>query len=79
MRIILPIMVYDREMRTTITMDEDTATIAAEYASVRGLSLSRATVEAIQSGTRRRARIKYVNGFPLLDLPSLKSRSPRSG
>jgi len=59
-------------MRTTITMDEDTAKVAILYARSRGVSLSKAISELIQRGTRPRARIKYVDGFPLLDLPKPK-------
>ncbi len=61
-------------MRTTITMDEETARIATPYARGRGLSLSKAISELIVRGTRPRARIKYVNGFPVFDLP--KSGKP---
>jgi len=56
-------------MRTTITMDEDTAKVAILYARSRGLSLSKAISELIQCGTRPRARIKYVNGWPVFDIP----------
>ncbi|MGC2108679.1 MAG: DUF6364 family protein [Candidatus Korobacteraceae bacterium] len=56
-------------MRTTITMDEETAEIATQYARSRGVSLSKAISELIQRGTRPRARIKYVDGWPVLDLP----------
>ena len=53
-------------------MDEDTAKVAILYARSRGVSLSKAISELIQRGTRPRARIKYVDGFPLLDLPKPK-------
>lgn len=56
-------------MRTTITMDEETAVIATQYARANGLSLSKAISELIQRATRPEARIKYVNGWPVLDLP----------
>ena len=62
-------MVYNADMRTTITMDEETAKVAALYARSRGVSLSQAISELIQRGTRPRARIKYVDGWPVLDLP----------
>ena len=62
-------MMYNDGMRTTITMDEETAKIATEYARGRGVSLSKAISELIQRGTRPRARIKYVDGWPVLDLP----------
>jgi len=60
---------YNADMRTTITLDEETAEIATRYAHGRGVSLSKAISELIQLGTRPRPRIKHVNGFPMLDLP----------
>lgn len=63
---------YNDNMRTTITMDEETAKIATEYARGRGVSLSKAISELIQRGTRPRPRIKYVDGWPMLDLPKPK-------
>jgi hypothetical protein len=65
---------YNVNMRTTITMDEETAKTAAQYARSRGISLSKAISELIQRGTRPRARIKYVDGWPVFDLP--KSGKP---
>ncbi len=65
-------MMYNGVMRTTITMDEETARIATEYARGRGVSLSKAISELIQRGTRTRPRIKYVDGWPMLDLPKPK-------
>ena len=65
-------MVYSVDMRTTITMNEDTARIAKQYARGRGVSLSKAISELIERGARPRARIRYVDGFPLLDLPKPK-------
>lgn len=56
-------------MRTTITLDDETAEVAAQYARGRGVSLSKAISELIQRGVRRRARIKYVDGLPVFDLP----------
>jgi hypothetical protein len=53
-------------------MDEETAKVAAQYARSRGVSLSKAISELIQRGVRPRARIKYVNGWPVLDLPKRK-------
>ena len=64
---------YNTDMRTTVTLDDETAEIAAQYARGRGVSLSRAINELIVRGTRR-ARIKYVDGWPVLDLP--KRRKP---
>jgi len=60
---------YNCDMRTTITMDDDTAEIATQYAQACGLSLSKAISELIQRSARPRARIKYVDGWPVLDLP----------
>jgi len=60
---------YNRVMRTTVTLDDESAEIATQYARGRGVSLSRAINELIQRGTRPQARIKYVNGWPMLDLP----------
>lgn len=65
-------LVYNVGMRTTITMDEETAKIATQYARASGLSLSKAISELIQRGTRTRPRIKYVDGWPVLDLPKRK-------
>jgi len=59
-------------MRTTITLDDETAEITAQYARGRGVSLSRAINELIQRGSSARSRIKYVNGWPVLDLPRRK-------
>jgi hypothetical protein len=64
--------VYNDSMRTTITMDDETAEIATQFARANGLSLSKAISELIQRATRPKARIKYVNGFPMLDLPKPK-------
>ncbi len=62
-------MMYNKAMRTTITMDDETARTATQYARGRGVSLSRAINELIQRGARPRSRIKYVDGWPVLDLP----------
>jgi len=67
--IILLEMVYNDAMRTTITMDDETAEIATQYARANGLSLSKAISELIYRATRPRSRIKYVNGWPVFDLP----------
>jgi hypothetical protein len=61
-------------MRTTVTLNDDVAAIAAQYAESRDLSLSKAIAELIVRGTRRSARIKYVDGLPVFDLP--KSKHP---
>ena len=65
-------MMYNVAMRTTITLDDETAKIATQYARGRGVSLSKAITELIQRGTRTRPRIKYVDGWPVLDLPKRK-------
>lgn len=72
-------VMHNGDMRTTITMDEETAKIATEYARGRGLSLSKAISELIQRGTRRRARIKYVDGWPMLDCPTQETAYNRAG
>lgn len=59
-------------MRTTVTLDDEAAQIATQYARGQGVSLSRAINELIQRGSRPRPRIKYVDGFPMLDLPKPK-------
>ena len=50
-------------------MDDETAEIANQFARANGLSLSKAISELIQRATRPKARIKYVDGWPVLDLP----------
>ena len=59
-------------MRTTITMDEETAEMAKEYARSRCISLSKAISELIHRGKEMRPRIKYVDGWPVMDLPKPK-------
>ena len=61
-------------MRMTVTLNGDVAAIARRYAKGRGLSLSKAIAELIVQGTRRSARIKYVDGLPVFDLPRSKQR-----
>ena len=61
-------------MRTTITLDDDIAEVAAQYAKSRDLSLSKAIAELILRSTRKAARIKFVDGLPVFDLP--KEREP---
>ena len=65
-------MMYNDFMRTTITLDDETAEVATQYARGRGVSLSKAISELIQRGTRTGPRIKYVDGWPMLDLPKPK-------
>jgi len=59
-------------MRTTITIDDDVAGIAVQYAKSRDLSLSKAIGELILRGARKTARIKFVDGLPVFDLPREK-------
>ena len=61
-------------MRTTITLDDDIAAVAAQYAESRELTLSKAIAELIVRGTRKASRIKYVDGLPVFDLPKSKQR-----
>ncbi len=56
-------------MRTTITLDDDTAALAAQYARSREVSFSKAIAELIVRGTRKSSRIKYERGLPVFDLP----------
>jgi len=67
----------DVDVRTTVTLDDEVAAIAAQYAESRGLSLSKAIAELIVRATRRSARMKYVDGLPVCDLP--KSKHPITG
>lgn len=55
-------------MRTTLSLDDEAAEIAAQYAKARNTTLSKAVSELIVSATRRKPRIKYVDGLPVFDL-----------
>ena len=46
------------DMRTTVTLDDEIAAIATQYAESRELSLSKAIAELIVRGTRKAPRIK---------------------
>jgi hypothetical protein len=61
-------------MRTTITLNDDVAAIASQYAQSRDLSLSKAIAELILHSTRKAPRIKDVDGLPIFDLPGPKRR-----
>jgi hypothetical protein len=61
-------------MTTTLTLDDDIAATATQYAESRDLSLSKAIAELIVRAARKSARIKYVDGLPVFDLP--KSKQP---
>jgi hypothetical protein len=62
------------DMRTTLTLDDEAADIAAHYAESRNVTLGRAVSELIVRGARRAPRIKYVDGLPVLDVPPGKKR-----
>ena len=55
-------------MRTTLSLDDDAAEIAAQYAKARNTTLSKAVSELIVRSTRSKPRIKYVDGLPVFDL-----------
>lgn len=59
-------------MRKKVILEDDIAEVATLYARSRGLSLSRAIGELILRGTRKTARIKFVDGLPVFDLPREK-------
>jgi hypothetical protein len=59
-------------MRTTITLDDDVASVAQQYAESRELTFSKAIAELIVRATRKGSRIKYVDGMPVFDLPRTK-------
>jgi hypothetical protein len=56
----------------TVTLNNDAAAIAKRYAESRNLSLSEVIAELILRGAQRSARIKYVDGLPVFDLPKSK-------
>jgi hypothetical protein len=55
-------------MRTTLSLDDEAAEIAAQYAQSRNLTLSKAVSELIVRNTRSKPRIRYVDGLPVFDL-----------
>ena len=55
-------------MRTTLSLDDEAAEIAAHYAQSRNMTLSKAVSELIVRNTRLKPRIKYVDGIPVFDL-----------
>ena len=65
-------------MRTTLSLDDEAAEIAAQYAQSRNLTLSKAVSELIVRNTRsNKPRIKYVDGIPVFDLgPSEEPITP---
>jgi hypothetical protein len=60
---------YTCDMRTTITLDDEAAAVAAQYAKARDVSLGKAIGELILRGTRKSSRIKFVDGLPVFDMP----------
>jgi hypothetical protein len=56
-------------MRTTLSLDDEAAEIAAQYARARNVTLSKAVSELIVRSTGPKLRIKYVDGLPVFDLP----------
>ena len=61
-------------MRTTISLDDEAAAIAAQYAESRNVTLSKAVSELILRGSKPAPRIKYVDGLPVLDVPPGRKR-----
>jgi len=61
-------------MRTTISLDDEAAEIAAQYAKSRDLTLGKAISELIVRGTRKKPRIKYEDGIPVFDLGPSEER-----
>jgi hypothetical protein len=55
-------------MRTTLSLDDQAAAIAAQYAKARNMTLGKAVSELIVSAARGKPRIKYVDGLPVFDL-----------
>ena len=55
-------------MRTTLSLDDEAAEIAAQYARSRNLTLSKAVSELILRNARSKPRIKYVDDLPVFDL-----------
>ena len=55
-------------MRTTITLDDASAEVAALYAKSRDISLSKAISELVLQAAGAKSRIKYVRGLPVFDV-----------
>jgi predicted transcriptional regulator len=56
-------------MRTTVTLSDEAAELVNQYAESARVSRSRAVSDLIVRSTRRKARIKLVNGIPVFDIP----------
>jgi hypothetical protein len=59
-------------MRTTINLDDEAAELAAQYAKARKVTLGKAIGELILRGTRKKSRIRFVDGLPVFDMPRQK-------
>lgn len=51
-----------------ITLDKETISLLDQYADANGVSRAKAAALIVRAQLRP-ARIKYVNGWPVLDLP----------
>ena len=56
-------------MRTTLTLDDDVAALATEYAKRRLIELGKAVSELVRRGARRKLATRVVNGLTVVDLP----------
>jgi hypothetical protein len=56
-------------MRTTVTLSDEATELVKEYAEGAGVSMSRSVSDLIVRGSRRKSRIKVVNGYPVFDIP----------
>jgi len=56
-------------MRTTLTLDDDVAELAKQYAKSRSIGLGKAVSELVRRGTRRKLATRVVNGLTVFDLP----------
>jgi hypothetical protein len=60
---------HNSSMRTTITLDDPAQEIATLYAESRDISLSKAICELVVRAVDAKPRIKYIDGFPVFDVP----------
>jgi hypothetical protein len=58
-----------RDMRTTLTLDDDVLEHVREFAEGRKISLGRAASELIRRGVDRPVRTRVVNGLHVFDPP----------
>lgn len=68
-------MMYDKDMRTTITMDDETHIFASYYAHARGLTLSAAIVELIRKAQTAPAPKPEICFSPISGLPMFPPRA----